>query len=75
MQQLNTKPILNYLEKNNLSKTDFCKKCNISLQTLNNILTGKNFKFKTLFKLQGKLIVILKIFLMIKRHGKIRAFC
>ncbi|MBR2614855.1 MAG: helix-turn-helix transcriptional regulator [Clostridia bacterium] len=62
MQQLNTKPILNYLEKNNLSKTDFCKKCNISLQTLNNILTGKNFKFKTLFKIARQIDCYIKDF-------------
>ena len=32
--------IIKYLKENNLSKTKFCKLCNISVYTLNSLLKG-----------------------------------
>ena len=32
--------IIKYLKENNLTKTQFCKLCNISIYTLNNLLKG-----------------------------------
>lgn len=47
-----------YMEQNNLSKTAFCKKCKITLPTLNKIYSGKeNFRITALFKI-SKIIKI-----------------
>ena len=32
--------VIKYLKENNMSKTEFCKLCNISIYTLNNLLKG-----------------------------------
>ena len=32
--------IIKYLKENNISKTEFCKLCNISMHTLNQLLKG-----------------------------------
>ena len=41
MQEINTYLIINYIEKHNLTKTQFCQNCNISLYLLNKILKGE----------------------------------
>lgn len=49
--QINVNKILDYIKANNLSKTEFCKNCNMSVSTLNAILTNKNFKLTAIFKI------------------------
>lgn len=51
-QKINTQLFLDYMEKEGLSKTAFCKKCKISYVTLNKILNEQtNFKIIALFRL------------------------
>ena len=38
--RFNYEIIIEYMNKNNLSKTQFCKQCNISIYTLNKMLNG-----------------------------------
>lgn len=48
--------IENYLKEHNISKTKFCKDCNINYNALNKILNNKyQIKFSTLFKVCKKL--------------------
>lgn len=49
LHQLNLKPIEEFIKINNLSKTQFCKKCGISVQALNN-LSGRT-RVTILFKI------------------------
>lgn len=51
-----TEIILNYIYENNLTKTQFCKLCNISYGTLNKVLnnTGE-FRLYSLLKIIGVL--------------------
>lgn len=48
---VNTQKIIEYIDVNNLTKTDFCKLCKISISTFNRILSGKDFYLATLFKI------------------------
>ena len=50
--KVNIELITNYLKENNLSKTKFCKVCNVSIKTLNKILSGNlNFIIHLLFRI------------------------
>ena len=58
---INTKLIDNFLKENNLSKTQFCKLCNISLQTLKNVyLSNNKISVKPIVKLALTMKVRLK---------------
>lgn len=49
---IKTELIINYLNKEKLSKTAFCKKCKISYSTLNKILNNEeNYNLIALFKI------------------------
>lgn len=48
---ININLINNYIKTNNLSKTKFCKICNISLYTFNKIITERDFAVIELFKI------------------------
>ena len=48
---INTKLIEEYIKSNNLSKTEFCKQCNISYSTLMRILNNGDFYIIALFKI------------------------
>ena len=43
--------ILDYMKEHHLSKAKFSKLCKMRTQTLNNILNGKNFNLRFLFKI------------------------
>lgn len=48
---IKTSLITNYMKKNKMTKTVFCKKCNISYNTLKKILKNQtNFRIVALFK-------------------------
>ncbi len=47
----NTKIIDEYLNKNNLTKKEFCKICNVSENVLRSIYKGKNVKINNFFKI------------------------
>lgn len=47
----NTQIISDYIKKNNLTQKDFCNKCNISINTYKKIITGKNFRLLSLYKI------------------------
>ena len=50
--KLNIRIIKDFLYINHLTRTEFCKKCQIGYQTLNKILTNKtNFKLVVLLKI------------------------
>lgn len=50
--KINGKIISDYLQKNNIPKTAFCKRCGISAPTLYRIINGKSScKLLTLFKI------------------------
>jgi len=42
--------ILNFMKENNLTKTEFCNQCGISMSTLNRIFKGYQADTKTLIK-------------------------
>ena len=49
---VNTEMIKSYMKDNNISKTQFCKTCKISIGTLNKILSGDmNFAINALWKI------------------------
>lgn len=51
-ERIKTEIFLNYMEKEGLSKTAFCKKCKISYHTLQKILNNDwNFRFTALFRI------------------------
>ena len=43
--------IKDYIKEKNLTKTEFYKRCKISIYTLNKILSRKNFEISALFKI------------------------
>lgn len=49
---INVEFLENYLKENHLSKTAFCKKCKISLETFDKIMSGKtNFRLVAIFRI------------------------
>lgn len=49
---IKTELIENFIKENNLSKSRFCKMCNISQSTLNKIMNNsENFRIIALFKI------------------------
>ncbi len=49
---INIEIIKNFMKKNKISKTTFCKMCKISSSTLNKIMTkNNNFRIIALFKI------------------------
>ncbi len=48
---VNVSKIKSYIKENGLTKTEFCKKCEISISAFNRVLTGMNGKLNTLFKI------------------------
>lgn len=61
---IKTELIENFIKDNNLSKSKFCKMCQISQSTLDKIMTnGENFKIIALFKIARVLkIQVFEIF-------------
>lgn len=60
---VNTTIIDSYIKANNLSKTQFCKLCKISVSTLNRIMTNNNFNLISLFRIAKTMDVhICKLF-------------
>ncbi|MBO5103374.1 MAG: helix-turn-helix transcriptional regulator [Clostridia bacterium] len=52
MNNINTKKILDFIKKNNLSKSAFCKNCKINLGIYYKIMNGQaNFRINALFKI------------------------
>ena len=49
--ELNINLIFDYIKNNNLTKTEFCRKCKISTSTFYKIVNGKDFKVVALFKM------------------------
>ena len=45
----NIKLIDDYLKKNNLTKKEFCKRCNFSEYILNNFYKGKSIRLSHIF--------------------------
>lgn len=59
--RLNTELIVGYMWRNKLSKTAFCKKCNISYSVLTKMLSDQlNFGFNSVVKVCKLLNVELK---------------
>ena len=52
---VNTQIIFEHLKNNNLSKTAFCKKCNLGVKTYEKIINGEDFKIISLFKIARQL--------------------
>ncbi|MCI8435574.1 MAG: helix-turn-helix transcriptional regulator [Clostridia bacterium] len=52
---VNVQIIKNYMKKNHLTKTHFCKLCKISITTLNRILGGQNCKLTAIFKIARRI--------------------
>ncbi len=57
--------IIKYLKENNMSKTEFCKLCNISMYTLNQLLKGsvkvnafKCFRVSEILKINLMVLVV-----------------
>ena len=49
---INVNKIYAYLKENNISKTEFCKRCKISPETFNGLITStKNTNLKIVFKI------------------------
>lgn len=48
---INIELIRDYIAKNNLSKTKFCRLCKINISTLNRIFSGGNFNLIAIFKI------------------------
>ncbi|MBQ3235231.1 MAG: hypothetical protein IJA97_03620 [Clostridia bacterium] len=53
--EFNSDLVINYLKKEKISKTKFCKDCKLSISTLNNMLAGKNFGLISLAKISIKM--------------------
>lgn len=52
MTTIDTEKIRTYIQENQLSKTEFCKRCGFSIQTLSKILSGDlNIMTSTLFRI------------------------
>ena len=59
--RLNTELIVGYMWRNKLTKTAFCKKCNISYSVLKKILNEQlNFRFSCVVKICRVLKIELK---------------
>lgn len=57
----NTKLIDNYIDENNISKTQFAKNCKLSLKTINNLYSQtENIKILALCKIARRLDVSIK---------------
>ncbi|MBE7082434.1 MAG: helix-turn-helix domain-containing protein [Clostridiales bacterium] len=52
MKTVNTKLIFDFLKENKMSKTEFCTKSCISMQSLNSFLNNKNVQIKTILKIR-----------------------
>lgn len=52
--------ILNFIQKNHLTKTGFCRMCKISLTTFKNILLNKNISTYSMYKVAELLKVKFK---------------
>lgn len=50
-QKFNVELIENYMIENSLSRTAFCKKCGISIRTLNKIFKGERFRTTVFLKM------------------------
>ncbi|MBR2614659.1 MAG: helix-turn-helix transcriptional regulator [Clostridia bacterium] len=60
---INNKIIYDFMKKENLTKTQFCKKCNISLFTFNKLVSQQtNFSLTTIFKIARVMNVSIKDF-------------
>ena len=66
----NSKPILEYIKNNNLSKKQFCKLCDISLNYLQNFLKEKDAT-------KGRVQSIKRVAMLLKcsLHNLIYDFC
>jgi transcriptional regulator with XRE-family HTH domain len=54
--KINIEILKNYMKEQQLSKTEFCKQCKISMEVLNKILANdSNFGIVALFKIARKL--------------------
>ena len=62
--KFNLKLIKNYINENQLTKTEFCKRCKIHISVLNKIFVNQtNFRYIALFKISKELnIHIAKLF-------------
>ena len=49
--KINLALIESYIGENFLSYTEFCKRCNISMPTLNKIMRGEHFRMTALVKI------------------------
>ena len=49
--KLNINLIFEFLNKNRLTKTEFCRQCKISPSTFYRIIKGKDFRLDALFKI------------------------
>lgn len=54
---VNTQMIEDYITEKRLTKASFCRLCKIGTQTLDRMLSGKNFKINALFKVARALNV------------------
>ena len=54
---IDVKMIEEYLEKNHFTKTEFCKRCGISMATLNRILLNQNINVLSLFRVAKEMNV------------------
>ena len=48
---INTNLFENFMKAHKLSKSKFCKICNIHISTYNKIISNKNFRITALFKI------------------------
>ncbi len=61
--KIHTELIANYMVENHLTKTEFCKQCGISTNSLNKILKQENCNLSSLFKVAKTLgIPIYRLF-------------
>ena len=51
MNQINVQLIEDFIKKNHLTKTSFCRLCKISLSRLHSILSGKDIYISALFRI------------------------
>lgn len=63
----NLKAILNYIKKENITKPEFCKRCGISLYSLNKILNYNLVKVEVCCKIIKLLNITLDCFLNINK--------
>ena len=56
-----TELIENYIKENKISKIEFCKRCKLSIGTLNKVLSNQlNFKLNAIFKIARVLNIEIK---------------